>query len=240
VLVSAILVLLVTVPLVLSSLRFVEQARRERTVQNVIAAEVGRLGAMQLVGADVVDGPDGLRLDVTVRAGQLPRHADVVALQAAIAGQLQRPVELQLVVVPITRLDPLVPPTSTPTATPGPSATPTRTYTPTTPPTATATATETPPPPTATPTETPTPTVTLTPSPSATATPAPAVIVNTSGTGAAVRDAPGGRIIAFKAEGAVVWVLYRREVTATGLWIEVMDDQGQAGWLPARHLALAP
>lgn len=236
VLVSASLVLLVTVPLVFSSLRFVEQARQQRIIQAVIAEEVNVGLAAQLVSAEVADGAEGLHLNITIRTGQPPHHAEVVALQAAIAGRLQRPVALQLIVVPITRLDPLIPPTPTATATPGPSATSTRTQTP--PPTRTATPTSTATEPTATPT--PSATVTWTASPTPTPSPALAVIVNSSGQGVAVRDAPGGRILGFVAEGAFVRVLFRRASGPSGIWIEVVDNQGLVGWVPARHLALAP
>ncbi|MEP7358485.1 MAG: DUF389 domain-containing protein [Anaerolineales bacterium] len=233
-LISAGLVLLVTVPLVGSTLRFVDQARRQRAIQAIIADEVSQRLVAQLVGAEVTDSANGLQLDITVRTGQPPGYAAVVALQTALAGRLQRPVTLQLIIVPITRLDPLIPPTPTATATAGPSATPTVT--------STATPTRTPITPTATDTVTPTPTstVTHTPTPTPTASPVPAVIVNSGGLGVALRAAPDGRIIGFLSEGAVVQVLYQRATAASGLWLEIIDAQGRVGWLAIRYLAVAP
>jgi hypothetical protein len=209
-------------------------------IETVIGEEIDTRLEAQLVNSEVEDGPDGLQLDVTIRTGQLPRYAEVVALQAAIAGRLQRPVTLQLIVVPITRLDPLVPPT--PTGTPPPTFTPTpgpsATITPTASPSTTATR------PTPTATASSTPALLATPTPSATstptATPALAVIVNTNGQGVAVRAAAGGSIIGFAAEGSLVRVLFQRTAAVDGVWIEVALENELAGSVPACHLAAAP
>ena len=181
----------------------------------------------------MVDNPSGLRLNVTIRTGQPPVYAEVVALQAAIAARLERPVELQLIVVPVTRLDPLIPPTATSTATPGPSSTPTPTFTPTVTPTSTPTET-------LTPTPSATPTVTHTPSATPTATPALAVIVNTNGIGAVLRATPGGNVVGTKPEGSFVRIISDRTTTPSGVWIKVVDPDGLTGWILARNLALAP
>jgi uncharacterized hydrophobic protein (TIGR00271 family) len=231
---SAVLVLLVTVPLVVSTLNFVETSRRQRVISSVIEEEVTDQLQAQLVDSNITDGPDGLQLDVTIRVGQLPRYADVVALQSSLASRLQRPVALQLIVVPITRLDPLIPPTPTYTATPGPSSTPTLT------PTRTPTRTALPPTATDTPTATATPTVTNTPTNTPTATPSLAVIVNTAGNGVPLRAAPAGQIVTFVPEGALVRVLYEREQVGAGWWLQILLDDGQAGWVPARNIAAAP
>jgi hypothetical protein len=87
---------------------------------------------------------------------------------------------------------------------------------------------------TATPTESPTSTTTPT------ATPAAALIVNTNGQGVAVRAEPGGRIVSFVAEGSPILVLYQRAVFDAVAWIEIALPDGTVGWLPARHVALAP
>jgi uncharacterized hydrophobic protein (TIGR00271 family) len=136
-----------------------------------------------LVEADrTVGGGKTLRLEVQVRATRLVYYQEVVDLQARVAARLQRPVALVLIVIPITQLDPVVPPTLTPTPTitptptPGPTSTPTNTptntptHTPTKTPTSTPTNTPTP---TPTNTPTPTPTPTNTPTPTPTFTPAP-------------------------------------------------------------------
>ena len=131
--ISATLVLLISVPLVLLSLRFVSEARLERTVRDTVAAKVQALPDAQLVEVKVDSAGGVLLLQVTVRTSRQATYQEVVALQEAIATDLQRSIELQLVVVPVTKLDPLIPPTFTPTFTPGPSSTPTYTPTPTLP-----------------------------------------------------------------------------------------------------------
>lgn len=238
--ISGSLVLLVTIPLVVLTLRFVGETKQEQAIHAAVAAELASLPDMQLVEISTRSENDTLRLRITVRSSRQPTYQQVVALQAAIATRLQRPTALQLVVIPMTQLDPLVPPTFTPT--PTPTATPTPSATPTPPPSATAT-----PIPTATATQTPTPsftstpTQTATPSPTSTETltptPVPAVIANTGGLGAFLRDAPGGKVIAALPEGTPVEILYRRETANNIEWVEVRDAQGRIGWVAAQFLA---
>jgi len=231
--VSAALVLLVTVPLVAFTLRFVSEARLAQQVQAAVAAELARLPDAQLVEVRFTRAGQTLDLQVTARASRQPGYAEVVNLQAAIAQRLERPVALKLIVVPTTKLDPLVPPTRTPTftptliPTPGPSLTPTPSATPSPSPTLTSS-------PTATPTDTPTPTATFTP------TPELAFVANTGGVGVALRDAPGGKIIGFLPEGAPVQILYRRGKIDNAEWREIRDVLERVGWVPARYLVIRP
>lgn len=238
--VSATLVLLVTVPLVALTLRFVKETRLEQEVHAAVAAELAALPDSQLVEVNTLSQDGTLRLHITIRSSRQPTHRQVVDLQTAIATRLQRPTALQLVVIPMTQLDPLVPPTFTPTPTPTATLTPSATPTPTPSATATntpiATLTQTP-----TPTATPTPTQTATPSPTPTETltptPIPAVIANTGGLGAFLRDAPAGKVIAALPEGTPVEILYRRETANNMEWVEVRDAQGRIGWVAAQFLA---
>lgn len=236
-LISAVLVLIITVPLVALTLRFVSEAQLARQVRAVVAAEIGTLPDAQLVEVNIDAEDSVLHLRITARTSRQPTYQQVVALQAEIAAQLQRVVALELVTVPIAKLDPLIPPTHTSTFTPGPSATQTHTSTPTSTPTATSSATATTTltaTPTATPTNTPTPTATFTP------TPVLAYIANTAGIGTAMRDAPVGKIIGFLSESAPVQILYRRETVNQEEWIEVRDVVGRVGWVLARYLIIRP
>jgi uncharacterized hydrophobic protein (TIGR00271 family) len=126
--IAAGLVLLVTVPLVGLTIRFVEDTRQEREIRAAVAAELSTLSNAQLVDVRVLPEDQTLRLRITARSSRQPTYQQVVDLQAAIAARLQRPVALQLIVVPMTMLDPLIPPTPTrtpvPTQTPIPGATP--------------------------------------------------------------------------------------------------------------------
>ncbi len=234
------LVLLVTIPLVVLTLRFVQEARLEQEIRVAVATEITALPDAQLVEVNTLSQSEALRLRITLRSSRQPTYQQVVDLQTAIATRLQRPTALQLIVIPMAQLDPLVPPTFTPTptstATQTPSATPTPTPSATATNTPTATMTQTP-----TPTETLTPTQTATPSPTPTETPTPtpipAVIANTGGLGAFLRDAPGGKVIAALPEGTPVEILYRREIANNIEWVEVRDAQGRIGWVAAQFLA---
>ncbi len=168
--VSAGMVLLTAIPLVIFTLRIVEQAHALQEVRAAVVAELSSLPDAQLVDVRIDASNSTLDLRITTRTSLQPNHQQVVDLQKAIAARLQRTIAIQLIIIPTTKLDPLVPPTLTPTftltstSTPGPSLTPTMTPTPM--PTATSTpiATNTLPP-SFTPSHTATPAPTLTPTP---------------------------------------------------------------------------
>lgn len=239
ILISAFLVLLVTVPLVLFTLRLVNQNLLLQKIRQTVSAEIAKFPGSELVDIQVETQSDTLNLRITARFERQPVYAQVVDLQKAIASQLQRPVALQLTVIPATRLDPLVPPTHTPTFTatltftPGPSLTPTITRTPTPTVTFTPTITLTP---TLTSTSTNTPTVTLTP----TSTPMLAEIAGTGGRGVSLRETPAGKILGYLPEGSPVQILYRRETVNQVDWIEVRDLLGRTGWVLADFLVIRP
>jgi uncharacterized hydrophobic protein (TIGR00271 family) len=234
---SAVLVTLVTIPLILLTLNVVRQASRRETISQVVEAEVGKLADTQFVSLDLQDHQPGLDIVVTLRALRQPTYEQTLALQAALANHLQETVALQLIIIPATRLDPLSPPTPTRTRTPGPSLTPTPTLTPSLTPTLTSTAT-----PTATNSPTVTPTATATASPTATFTPTPVLahIALTGGKGVYLRDAPRGKILRGMADGTQVYILYRREWANGQEWIEVQTLDGLTGWVLAMFLAIHP
>ena len=231
--ISAVLVLVVTIPLVVLTLNVVRQAKLQQEVREAVEMEIARLPNTQLVELDIDTSNGILEIDATVRALYQPSYSHVVDLQEALAADLQRPVALQLMVVPTTLLDPLIPPTFTPTATPGPS--PTLTFTPT------ATRTEAPTnTPTATPTQSPTPTLTPTQTLTPTPTPVLAYIANTGGKGVYLRQQPAGEIIGGLPEGTPVLILYQRQTVNRLEWIEVQDLLGRRGWVPAALLVIKP
>jgi uncharacterized hydrophobic protein (TIGR00271 family) len=235
--ISTVLVLLVTISLVILTLRFVSQAHQEQEqrayeqlVRTAVQEEINALMPGQLVGVEITPIDSALNLQATVRTSQQPSHRSVVALQEAVASRLQRTIELELIVVPMIRLDPLIPPTFTPTSTPGPSATPTQTSAPT----------HTPIPASATPTVSPTPTDTATPTQTYTPTPVLAYIANTGGNGVYLRDVAAGSIIGSLPESAPVLILYHRETQDRLEWIEIQDSLGRTGWVLAQFLAIRP
>ena len=238
--VSAVLVLIITIPLVLLTLNFVADNRELREIRAAVQTEIIDFPDAQLVDVSVSETQELLSLKVTVRASGNPRYEEVVALQERIAGVLQRTISLQLIVIPTTHLDPLVPPTptNTPTITltptPGPSLTPTQTptHTPTITPSLTPSAT-----PTITPsaTNSPTPTLTYTP------TPVLAYITGTGGVGVALRSEPGGgSIIGFIPEGAPINILYQKTIVDDKEWIEIRDILGRTGWVLTQFIVIRP
>jgi uncharacterized hydrophobic protein (TIGR00271 family) len=230
------LVLVVMIPLVVLTLRFVEQGRQasakrelERQVNDAVSAELEVLPFHQLVEVQITPEDSVIGLVVTVRSPQSLTYQQVVDLQKGIATRLQRPIAMQLISVPMIQLNPLNPPTFTPTFTPGPTATPVP-----------ITPTSTPVPPTPTRTITPTPTPTPTATPTFTPTPILAYIANTGGSGIYLRDAPAGSIIGTLPAGAAIQILYQRETVNNREWIEVRDLLGRTGWVLSQFVAIRP
>jgi uncharacterized hydrophobic protein (TIGR00271 family) len=234
---SGALVLVITIPLIILTTRFVNDTALNRQIQQEISADVALFNDAQLVDIKTDKNGDLLNLIVTIRASHQPSYQQLIDLQEQVAIQLQRPVALKLIVVPMTQLDPLIPPTQTPTPLPGATATPTVTRT------ATPTISPTPTIPSPTPTATITPTSTYTPTPTPTFTPTPvlAYVANTGGLGVFLREEPAGRIIpGALPEGAPVWILYDRQVIDGIEWIHVSDTLNRIGWLRVDVLVIYP
>jgi uncharacterized hydrophobic protein (TIGR00271 family) len=234
---SAGMVLITAIPLVILTLRIVGQAHKLQEVRTTVAAEISALPDAQLVDVSIDSSDSTLHLVITVRTSRQPSYLQVVNLQKEIAGHLQQTTAIQLIIIPTTKLDPLVPPTITPTftptltPTPGPSLTPTITQTPK--PTATLT-------PAATNTSNPTSTQTSSPTPTFTPTPVLAYISTPGESGINLRESPGGIIITYLPENTPVMILYRRETFNNREWIEVRNLVNQTGWVPAEYLIIRP
>jgi uncharacterized hydrophobic protein (TIGR00271 family) len=227
------LVLITAIPLSLLTYNLVTQARLSQEIQSAVSTELAALPGTQLVDISFNTSDTTINLEVTIRTSHQPNYSQVVNLQKAIAARLQRAISLQLIVIPTTELNPLVPPTFTPTATPGPSLTPTVTpsLTPTFIPTLT---------PSTTPTNTPTKTPTFTASPTLTPTPVVAYIANTGGLGVYLRETPEGKIIGSLPQDSEVEILYQRETINRITWIEIRDLFNRVGWIPINFLAIKP
>jgi uncharacterized hydrophobic protein (TIGR00271 family) len=219
--VSALLVLAVTIPLVILSLRIVDEARFTKTVQDTVQSAVGVFPDAEILDVSMNQTDTVLDLKVTVLTTRQPVYDEVVSLQQEIALRLNQPVALQLIVVPGRNLDPLVPPTRTPTmkATNTFTSTSTRTPTPTF---------------TPTPTNTPTSTLTFTP------TPVLAYIANTGGKGVYVYDEAGGKAIKALPENMPIFILYRRSSVNGLTWLEIRTADGEVGWVPANYVNIKP
>jgi len=239
--ISASLTIGLIVPLSLLSVQFVQRASQNRIIETIIQQEVRNIGDAELVEWTSDNTGEVLHLNITIRTTTPLRYEDSVALQKAIADQLQKPVSVVINEVFATRLDPMVPPTFTstptvtPTSTPGPSPTPTKTLTPSPTPSPTMTAT-------ATPTDTPTPslTPTATATPTNTPTPAQAVVTNSllPSYCLRLRQSPNGPIISYLNQQDPLTLLYQQETIKGLVWIEVKDEEGRIGWIPLACTAL--
>ncbi len=152
----------------------ISQQLLEIRVQKIVSAKLEIFPDAQLVEVNLTEEDSIVNLLITVRTSRQLTYAEIVNFQEAVATDLQRPVAVKLIDIPVVILDSLIPPTFTPTPTSTYTATATSTSTSTSTAThtltATFTATHTPTStttPTSTPTETPTPTM----SPSPTFTP---------------------------------------------------------------------
>ncbi len=249
-----VLLLAVTVPLGLLTIDSLRSADFRHKVERVVEEETTAMRMAELVDWRIAeDNGETLRLEVSVRAPMEPSYQDVKDLQTRVALRLQRAVALRLTVIPITQLDPFVPPTLTatlpPTSTPTPgptttpSLTPTPSQTPTNTPTHTPTQTQTNTPsstPTSTSTPTPTPTDTATPTNTPTPTPVSAVIIGTGGQGLRLRTTPGGDIVSVLREGDRVEILYERQIIDDQEWIQIRDQDGLVGWVAVQFVQPQP
>jgi uncharacterized hydrophobic protein (TIGR00271 family) len=227
------LVLITAIPLFLLTYNIVQNTRLSQDVQTAVSKELAALPNTQLVDISYSTSGSTMNLQLTIRTPNQPDYQQVVDLQKAIAARLQRAISLELIIIPTTELNPLIPPTFTPTATPGPSVTPTP------PPTATSTAVPTHTP-TLTATNTSTPTFTPTATQTFTPTPVVAYIANTGGLGVYIRESPAGLIIGSLPEGSQVQILYQRQIVGRIEWIEIRDLFGRISWLQAEFLVIHP
>ncbi len=245
-LVSGVMVLTVTIPLIGFMLNITGRARESQTIRSTLTDQLLQVYPdASLVSFDARQEQDHLQIIATVRIPGDLSYADAVVIQRAIAAKLNKPVELQLLEIPLTKLDTLNPPTPTPTlapnATPVPTPTPAPTPTPTPSPTPTPAPTPTP---TSVPTPTPAPTPTPTPSPTPIPTPIPTppppsyeVVAATGGRGVNVRASAGlTTIIAALRDGTIVQLTGKTADADGSIWKEVILPDGRVGWISANFL----
>ena len=251
-LLASTMLILVAIPLVNFMVTIARDARENQVIRSTISNHLGELSpSASLVSFDKRTVEGDLNIEATVRTPRELLYVESLEIQEELATRLDRTVALDLLVIPITRLEPLVPATKTPPSSPDATATPVPS--PTSEPTATApaTVTRTPNPPataTLTPTSTLPPAATAAPSPKPIAPPSPTpsptapptatpvvymAVGATEGEGVNVRrdprlDAP--TLTALR-DGVVVQ-LTGRSVEADGFtWLEVVMPDGRVGWI---------
>lgn len=223
--ISAVLIIILLAPLGWQSYRFVQEATFTREIETVTREEVANIGAeldsLSWQERTVTNTSQNiLVMDITVMVSESLSYFDSVELQNAIAGRLQRTVQLKINQVYVAQLDPLIPPTNTPTIPVLPSATPTFSTTPT------RTIT-----PTATPTATPTPT------PTATYTPTPETgMIDTGIYKIEILAYPGGPVIGTLYRYQTFVILYESQIVDGWVWVQIQDQEGRVGWVPQHDI----
>lgn len=220
---SASLTMVLLIPLSFYSIKFFNEANRNRLVNEVVASEVARMNGSELVDLDVQHVQDRLDMVITIRTNTPLRYEQVTGLQKTIATNLQQPVSLKVNQVLAEQFDPLIPPTFTPTPTLPSTNTPSPTVTPG---------------PSLTPTFIPSATPTLTSTPTSTPTPGMVQVMNTQLPLLRMYQAPGGPVIGLIRSGQVLTLLYGRQEVGGLIWVEVMDAEGRKGWIPETYLIL--
>ncbi|RQW90678.1 MAG: DUF389 domain-containing protein, partial [Geobacter sp.] len=144
---SALLIVILLIPLTYFSIDFVRQASEYRMLSQVLNEKVNEINNAELVDFTTSQENETIMIEMTIRTNKTLRYEQVIALQGSIVDSLNQPVSLRVNQVFAERLDPLIPPTATNTPsltltyTPGPSPTTTFTATATATLTSTATAT---------------------------------------------------------------------------------------------------
>ena len=232
---SALLTLLLLVPLTYYSVNFFQQAAENRFINSVVQQQVSALGNMQLVDINVTRNGSTLDMILTVRKNSPLLYQQVVDLQTSIVKELNQPVSLKVNQVLAEQLNPLIPPTPTPTPTPtftampGPSLTPSNT--PTVQPTPTLT-------------ETPMDTLTPTPSPTNTSTPTLTPTPETGKVnarlypGMQIYQQPGGPVIGYLYYNEILTILSPRVIYDGIVWTQIIDPEGRQGWVPEIYITL--
>ncbi len=218
---SALLIVILLIPLTYFSIDFVKQASEYRMLSQVLNEKVNEINNAELVDFTTSQENETIMIEMTIRTNKTLRYEQVISLQGSIVESLNQPVSLRVNQVFAERLDPLIPPTATNTPsltityTPGPS--PTTTFT------ATATATLT-----STATATFQPTSTITP----TSTPAQARVFLTGVPLLRLYQSPGGPIIGTLRSNQLLTVLPEELIYEYIVWVKVIDEEGRQGWVP--------
>jgi len=120
-----ILLLAISLPLGILTQRSLTQARLIHSVQLVMTTEVNAMSGITLdqVQIETTDDQGVLHLSVTLRTTRSVQQDELEGLQARVATRLQRPVALELTIIPTIRLEPFPQPTHVPAAAPSPTPT---------------------------------------------------------------------------------------------------------------------
>ncbi len=208
--ISAILLLVIFLPLAYYSYTFVKKANDNRQIISAVTEAVGSIENIELVDINQTLNGDTLNLVLTIRTNNPLRYEQVVEIQDQIVSSLDQTVSLQINQVFAERLDPLVPPTPTATLKPG--------ITPSPVPTATAVPTRTPIP---------------------TPTPGSGIITRYNPPALNIYQEPGGPVIGEIRPGQEIVIMGQEKVFEGLIWTKVTDGEGRVGWIPKVTIQLS-
>ncbi|MGA7671195.1 MAG: DUF389 domain-containing protein [Nitrolancea sp.] len=115
--VSGAMFLLVTIPMVGFMVNISINARENQTIRSTLTNQLQQISQdSSLVSFDEKSEQGHLQIIATIRSPRDLSYTEAVAVQRALAEKLNNSVELQFLVIPLTKLDTMNPPT--PTATP--------------------------------------------------------------------------------------------------------------------------
>jgi len=206
---SALFVFLITIPLVILAWNTISSARFERQVKNVLTAQISSIYNAQLVNMDIQDVDGTKKVTATVRTSRSLTFAEVSSVQQMLAAVTQKPIALEMVIIPVSSLDTLYPPTPT-------------TFIPTA---------------TATSTALPTATMAATPSPQPTQTPMPAFISAGNNNSLPLYDEPNGMVLFNLPDNSPVWVTEEQIIDEVA-WMHITDIFGRSGWVVGDNLSI--
>ncbi len=115
--VSGAMFLLVTIPMIGFMVNISINARETQMISSTLSDQLHQINTdSTLVSFDEHSDQGHLQVIATIRTPHNLSYTEAVDIQRALAEKLNKPVELQFLVIPLTKLDTLQPPT--PTATP--------------------------------------------------------------------------------------------------------------------------
>ena len=203
---SALSVIMITIPLIILSWNTISSARLERQVSDVLNTQINNA---QIVDIEIQTMDGTQKVIATIRSSRSLSYSEVAGIQSLLAAVTQKPIALEMIVIPVSSLDTLYPPTPTVFV------------------------------PTASPTVTPFPTATLQPTltPQPTATPMPAFINASSADTIFLLSEPDGSQLFQLPANSPVWVL-EESIGENGIWVRVRDVFNREGWVLKENLIL--
>ncbi len=113
------MLLLITLPLAWLTITSFGEAKLQNALEQTLVQELGEMPGVEFREYETTVGEDGvLNLSVEVESTRTMRHQDSVELQERLVEIINRPIALELKVIPTTRLNALDPPTPEPELTP--------------------------------------------------------------------------------------------------------------------------